>query len=60
VADEEADAESDEEVDEDAGEEQRATFPTPLKGRFLEHQHVLYIDPDGEGDEVVATILEVH
>jgi hypothetical protein len=60
VADEEADAEPDEEVDEDAGEEQRATLPTPLKGRFFEHWHVLYTDPDGEGGEVFATILEVH
>jgi hypothetical protein len=52
AADAEADAESDEEVDEDAGE--------PLKGRFAEQQHVLYTDPDGEGGEVFATILEVH
>jgi hypothetical protein len=37
VADEEANVEPDEEVDEDAGEEQRATLPTPLKGRFFEH-----------------------
>jgi hypothetical protein len=60
VADEEADAESDEEVAEDAGEERRTTLLTPLKGRFAEHQHVLYTDPDGEGGEAFATILEVH
>ena len=60
VADEEADAESDEEVAEDAGEERRTTLLTPLKGRFVEHQQVLYTDPDGEGGEVFASILEVH
>ena len=45
---------------EDAGEERRTTLPTPLKGRFAEHQHVLYTDPDGDGGEAFATILEVH
>ena len=60
VADKEADMESDEEADKDADEERRATLPTPLKGRFVEHQQVLYTDPNGEGGEVFASILEVH
>ena len=56
VADKDADVESEEEAD----KERRATLPTPLKGRFVEHQQVLYTDPNGEGGEVFASILEVH
>ena len=56
AAHEKADEEADEEVD----EKQNATLPTPLKGRFVEEQHVLYIDPGDEGVKVFVMILEVH